>query len=149
MLAADDGQTLRMRDPGVVPDSAEVARRLTAEALVAELFSRFDARDVDAALALYTEDATVFQAHGRDAVRSVMERGMSPLRGRHLITNLRAWSLDADRTAVEYTAAAFTLEGDGPFTARSVFDHRQLQRREPDGVWRIAEHEIHGYTPPA
>lgn len=134
-----------MLDPGLVPDSAETSRRLASQAIVAELYSRIDAGDIAAVLELYASDATFLDAHGKAAIRAAMERGISTRRSRHLITNLRAQSAGPDTMTVEYTAAAFTLEGVAPYGARSVYDQRQLHRRDPDGVVRIVEHQIIDY----
>ncbi len=136
-----------MLDPGLVPDSAETSRRLASEAIVAELFSRIDGGDVAAVLELYADDATFLHARGKDEIRAVIQGGISAKPSRHLITNVRARSDGAGTMVVEYTAAAFTLEGDGPFAARSVLDQRQRHRRDPDGVMRIVEHQIFGYPP--
>jgi ketosteroid isomerase-like protein len=130
----------------MVPDGGETSRRLASAAIVAELFSRIDAGDVSAALELYCDDATFLHARGKDQIRAAMQQGISSRPSRHLITNVRARSEDdAGTMVIEYTAAAFTLEGGGPFAARAVLDQRQRHRRDPDGVLRIMEHQILGY----
>src|SRR5699024_4860934 len=115
-----------------------------------EVFRCLDIPDVDAALELYANDAVFLGTRGKPAIRDLMQRGMSAnasKRSRHLIANIGAWSTSDDTVVVVYTAAAFTLDGDGPFAARSVFDQRQ--RLQIDGYvrYRIVEHEIFGYDP--
>ena len=141
-----------MRNPGLVPEPAEAARFLASQTLVTEWFARVDAHDVDGALELYADDAVFLNAHGKAAIRDAMVRGtasMAGKRSRHVIANFRAEALDADTMLAEYTATAFTLEGPGPYAARSVFDQTQRHRRQPDGTFRIVEHQIAGFTPPA
>lgn len=135
-----------MLDPGLVPDGGETSRRLASAAIVAELFHRIDAGDVAGAVELYSDDATFLRARGKVEIRTALERGISSNRSRHLITNVRARSEEGvGIMVVEYTAAAFTLEGGGPFAARAVLDQVQRHRRDPDGVVRIVEHQILGY----
>jgi ketosteroid isomerase-like protein len=140
-----------VQTPWSVPDADELARRLAAEALVLELFARIDARDIDGALELYADDAVFLDARGKEAIRAVMVRGTAPnadKRSRHVIGNVRASSVDADTTVVEYTAVAYTLEGPGPYGARSVFDQRHRHARQSDGTFLVADHQISGFTLP-
>ncbi len=136
-----------MHNPDEVPTPAEAARRLASHAVVAEIFTRLDAGDVDGALALYADDAVFLGVAGKAAIRETMVRGMAPHAGtpsRHVVANLRAASLDADTLLVEYTAVAYTLGGPGPYAPRSVFDQTQHHRAGPDGRLRVIRHDIFG-----
>jgi ketosteroid isomerase-like protein len=139
-----------MEDPGRVPSADEAASRLASFAVVIEVFTRLDAKDIDSALELYADDATFLQAQGKEAIKDTMVRGMAPnadKRSRHVITNLRASRVDHVDIAVEYTAVAFTLDGPGPYAARAVFDQRQVHRLEADGRLRVVDHQILGFEP--
>jgi ketosteroid isomerase-like protein len=138
-----------MRDPGFVPDAQETARRLASQAIVIEVFTHLDAKDVDAALELYADDAVFLGTKGKDEIKAVMLRGMATnadKRSRHVIANLRASSVDPETMVVDYTAVAYTLEGPGPYAPRAVFDQQQHHRRGPDGALRVVEHQIFGFS---
>lgn len=135
-----------MHNPGEVPSPGAAARLLASQALVAEVFARLDAGDIDGALALYADDAAFLGAVGRAAIKDTMVRGMAPnagRRSRHVIANLRA-ALDGETTVVEYTAVAYTLDGPGPYAPRSVFDQVQHHRPGPGGALRVVRHDIPG-----
>jgi ketosteroid isomerase-like protein len=137
-----------MQDPGLVPEVGEVARRLASQAVVAEIFTRLDAQDIDGALELYDDDAAFLQARGKAAIKDTMTRGMAAnadKRSRHVIANWRSSQPDGDTMVVEYTAVAYTLEGQGPFPPRAVFDQRQVHRLDPDGRLRVTDHQILGF----
>jgi hypothetical protein len=137
-----------MLNPGLVPEVEEVARRMACQAVVAEIFTRLDAQDVDGALELYDDDAVFLQARGKAAIKDTMVRGMAPnadKRSRHVITNMRASKPGDETMVVEYTAVAFTLEGPGPYPPRAVFDQRQVHRLGPDGQLRVIDHQILGF----
>ncbi|HEY8527158.1 MAG TPA: nuclear transport factor 2 family protein [Acidimicrobiales bacterium] len=139
-----------MHNPGQVPTPAAAARLLASQALVAEVFARLDAGDVDGAVALYADDAVFLGAVGRAAIKDTMVRGTARHAGRsrHVIANLRA-ELDGDTTVVEYTAVAYTLDGPGPYAPRSVYDQVQHHRPGPGGALRVVRHEIFGLDPAA
>lgn len=125
---------------------------LAAQALVSEYFARVDQRDIPGAVALYAEDATFLGARGPAEIRETMLRGLQnnvQHRSKHVIANLRSSSADADLVLVEYTALAYTLDGPGPFAARSILDQQMLLRPGAEGGLRIVEHRIFGFEAPA
>lgn len=132
-----------------VPDAAQAALRLAAEAVTVEYFALVDTGDLASATALYAEDAVFLGARGRAEIGQAMRRGLAVnagLRSRHVIGNVRSTVLDAGTVVVDYTAVAYTL-GEPP-AVRSVLDQQQLLRRDPEGILRTAEHRIPGYAGP-
>jgi ketosteroid isomerase-like protein len=136
-----------MSDPTAVEALHEGALQLAAQALVMELFARIDRRDIDGAVGLYAEDAVFLGATGRTEIEQAMRAGLAPNaehRSRHVIANVRSSMLDGDSVLVDYTALAFTLQGPGPFAARSILDQQQVIRRSHSGKLEIAEQRIPG-----
>jgi ketosteroid isomerase-like protein len=136
-------------DDGAGAGDEDAALCLAGQALVAEFFDRVDRGVLDDAVGLYAADAVFLGAQGRSAIRETMVRGLAPnadKRTRHVVGNVRSYP-DGGVLVVRYTALAYTLDGPGPYAARSVLDQEMCMRRGPDGRLQIVEHRIFGDVP--
>jgi len=135
-------------NPGRIPGAEELGLRAAAQRLVGEYFSRLDRADVEGVLELYTEDATLEDVKGKNAIRQSILDSSGAVAGKtmpHLPVNIRV-SVAGDCVVVDYTVVAFSLEGPGPYPAVAIFNQRQIQKRTaPDGSLRIVEHRVQGY----
>ncbi len=136
------------KDPGHIPDVAELALRSAAEFVVNEVIARLDNGDVEGALDLYAEDAVLESVRGRDAIRQTIMHTAAAGLGRkacHVVSNLRG-SIEGNTVVMDTTQIAFVIDGPPPWPANSVLLLvRYVLKPSSDGNLRIVEQRVPGY----
>jgi len=137
--------------PGRIPDLAELALRSAAQRLVSEYFARLDRADVAGVLELYSDDATLQDAKGKEEIRQAILSSSAAVAGKnspHIPQNIRAASVD-DGVVVDYTVVAYMLDEPGPYAAHAILNQRQvLKPRAADGALQIVDHRVQGFDLP-
>jgi hypothetical protein len=110
-----------------------------------------DCNDAQGALGFYTRDCVYrmceHRMDGHAAIRQYYDyrESRGPRVVRHVLTNLRARIESKDRGIVSGVLTVYAADGVPVLAAAPpilVADNRALFVREPDGVWRMAEHDI-------
>ena len=109
------------KDPGHVPNAAELGLLSAAQLVVTEANARLDDGDIDGALDLYADDAVLEAAGGRDArrrdaIRQSIMRNAAAGAGRlalHVVSNVRAFT-DDDAVVIDCRQVAYLLESRAP-----------------------------------
>jgi hypothetical protein len=110
-----------------------------------------DCNDAQGALGFYTRDCVYrmceHRMDGHTAIRQYYDyrESRGPRVVRHVLTNLRARIESKDRGIVSGVLTVYAADGVPVLAAAPpilVADNRALFVREPDGVWRMAEHDI-------
>ena len=136
------------KDPGHIPDMAELALRSAAEFVVSEVNTRLDNGDIEGALELYAEDAVLESVQGRDAIRQTIMHTAAAGRGRkacHVVSNFRGY-VEGNTVVMDTTQIAFLIDGPPPWPANSVLLLvRYVLKPSSDGKLRIVEQRVPGY----
>jgi len=140
------------KDPGHVPDAAELALLSAAQLVVTEANARLDDGDIDGALDLYADDAVLEAAggraaRGRGAIRQSIMRNAAAGAGRlalHVVSNVRAFT-DDGAVVIDCTQIAYLLESPRPYAPQSIHNVRYVLKPSSAGNLRIVEQRVPDY----
>ncbi len=135
------------KDPGRLPEVAELALSSAAQLVITELNARLDRCDIEGAVDLYADDAVLVAVRGRDAIRkTIMHSAAAGAKQRacHVVSNVRA-VVEEDTVTIDCTQVAYLLEGPPPYPASIILEVHYLLKPSADGNLRIVEQQVPGY----